>query len=87
MTLQDAFKEIIGPFGALFLLLVAVVYLWRERAEQRRETEAMERDRDRWRDLYYLAVVSGERAARAGVELASLPPVPPPTPAPAESGP
>jgi len=79
MTLHDAFMQIIGPFGALFLLLVAVVYLWQDRGAQRKETQAMERDRDRWRDLYYLAVVSGERAAKAGAELANLPSAAPPT--------
>lgn len=81
MSLADAFDKAIGPYGALFLTLVAAVYIWRLWVEQRRETKAMERDRDHWRDLYYLSVVSGERAVSAAAALATLPPVPTESPA------
>lgn len=33
MSLDSIFKEIVGPYGALFLLLVAVIGLWRDRQQ------------------------------------------------------
>lgn len=30
MDLNSIFSHIVGPYGALFLLLVAVIFLWRQ---------------------------------------------------------
>lgn len=43
MDLNTIFKAVIGPYGALFLLLAGVVYLWR-RLEQQQAVNTRQQD-------------------------------------------
>lgn len=73
ISIDTILHYILGPYGALVLAILAVIYLWRKveqnnldlrtaLAEQKEETKAMTLDRDRWKDLYFMSMMAGERA-------------------------
>jgi ATP/ADP translocase len=43
VTLDAVFKAVTGPYGAIFLLLAAVIYLWRK-LEQSQAVNARQQD-------------------------------------------
>lgn len=52
MTLDQVFREIVGPYGALFLLLVAVIYLWRKLEQSQQQTAQAQALNAKQQDLF-----------------------------------